>query len=114
MVRGRDLKTPLATSAMDKKSNGKKGGPGDPPKKKSKFPVTKGKVNIYSTEGKKIHTTTTKGYESMKGDKGLLKKVPGGYMYTKKVGGSSGKSTKNPSGMKHQSEIKRKKAAKKY
>ena len=35
MVRGRDLKTPLAASTMDKKSNGKKGGPGDPPKKKA-------------------------------------------------------------------------------
>mgnify|MGYP005661115961 CR=1 FL=1 len=31
MVRGRDLKTPLAVSTMDKA----KGGPGDPPKKKN-------------------------------------------------------------------------------
>tara|TARA_R110002020_G_scaffold264972_2_gene479755 strand:- start:845 stop:1153 length:309 start_codon:yes stop_codon:yes gene_type:complete len=38
MVRGRDLKTPLATSTMDKKSNGKKGGPGDGKKKKAKKP----------------------------------------------------------------------------
>ncbi len=49
MVRGRDLKTPLAASTMDKKSNGNglgskiaagvgkntKAGPGDPPKKKN-------------------------------------------------------------------------------
>ena len=36
MVRGRDLETPLAASTMDKKSNGKKGGPGDPKFKKAK------------------------------------------------------------------------------
>ncbi len=57
MVRGRDLKTPLAASAMDKKSNGKKGGPGDGKKKKTTKPprrtvvVRPGKKNVTFAKG---------------------------------------------------------------
>jgi len=102
MVRGRDLKTPLAASAMDKKSNGKKGGPGDPPKKKvknNKFPITKGKVNIYSTEGKKISTMTTAQLKQLqksgKGFSGSAKQInEGNWMYKKPVGGDSSKKGK--------------------
>ncbi len=119
MVRGRDLKTPLAASAMDKKSNGKKGGPGDPPKKKSKFPVTKGKVNIYSTEGKKMKSLTQSNYDALnKSGRGLkagtYKKVPGGYMMVKDVGGDSTRASRNPSGVRHPKEVSRKHAVKKY
>ena len=48
MVRGRDLKTPLAASTMDKKSNGKKGGPGDRPKKKKKTKKYSGDPNYHT------------------------------------------------------------------
>jgi len=60
MVRGRDLKTPLATSTMDKakgNGNGKKGGPGDGKKKKTTKPprrtvvVRPGKKNVTFKKG---------------------------------------------------------------
>jgi hypothetical protein len=111
----------MKTVAMRKAAKAKANGNGKGKKKKSsKFPVTKGKINIYSTEGKKIKTLSQSQYDALdksgRGFKsGQAKKVPGGYMYIKSTGGSSSaKSIDSPYGSRHQSEIKRKKAAKKY
>ena len=91
-----------------------------PKKKKSNFPIKKGYTHIYSAEGKLVGTQKTSDFRKMKGsDSSVLKKVPGGVMYKKKVADSryginvSGRSTKNPSGTQHTSEINRKKAANK-
>tara|TARA_R100001163_G_C4984488_1_gene139415 strand:+ start:193 stop:486 length:294 start_codon:yes stop_codon:yes gene_type:complete len=84
MVRGRDLKTPLATSTMDKA----KGGPGDGKKKSTKKPY-KGPVLIKDVKGKVIYRAKKKGeIEKMKGyeksiKSGLLKKTQTGYRYTR-------------------------------
>ena len=86
MVRGRDLKTPLAASTMDKaKGNGKKGGPGDPPKKKNKTKKYSGDPNLhtkitYKSTGKVRHfrkgeLEKLKNYGSAMGSGKLKKKV---------------------------------------
>ena len=88
MERSRDLKTPLATSTMDKKSNGKKGGPGDGKKKSTKKPY-KGPRVIRDVKGKVVYRSKKKGdIEGMKGfdssiRSGLLKKTQTGYQYTR-------------------------------
>tara|TARA_R100001440_G_scaffold46725_2_gene66420 strand:- start:1884 stop:2171 length:288 start_codon:yes stop_codon:yes gene_type:complete len=85
MVRGRDLKTPLAASTMDKKSNGKKGGPGDPPKKNKK-----GEINIkIARDPKRPSLYTNASFTQAQIDraiqKGVLKKGQGNrYMMIKK------------------------------
>jgi len=90
MVRGRDLETPLAASTMDKKSNGKKGGPGDPKFKKAK----KGIVNIYGKDGKFMKAMSLKKFRDLdkattkktgKKASSYMKKVQGGVQYTKDI-----------------------------
>ena len=91
MVRGRDLKTPLAASTMDKakgNGNGKKGGPGDGKKKSTKNPY-KGPKLIKDVKGKVVYRSKKKGdIEGMKDfhrsiQSGLLKKTQTGYQYTR-------------------------------
>lgn len=84
MVRGRDLKTPLAASTMDKA----KGGPGDGKKKSTKKPY-KGPKVIKDVKGKVVYRAKKKGdIEGIKGfdssiRSGLLKKTQTGYQYTR-------------------------------
>ena len=125
------MKTVAMRKAAKAKANGKGNGSGvkakstskkttaskpKPKKKKSNFPIKKGYVNIYSAEGKLVGTKTESAFKKMKGsDSNVLKKVPGGVMYKKKVTGSrygtnvSGK--KNPKSM---SDAQRKRESKKY
>lgn len=82
MVRGRDLKTPLAVSTMDKA----KGGPGDPPKKKNKSKKYSGKpsmqTKVIRPDGS--HAFMKKGqFEKMKG----YDKVMSNKTYTKRTRG---------------------------
>ncbi len=67
MVRGRDLKTPLAASTMDKKSNGKKGGPGDPPKKKPTNKTKPPRRTVVIRQGKPRKTFGKGEFEKMPG-----------------------------------------------
>jgi hypothetical protein len=82
MVRGRDLKTPLATSTMDKA----KGGPGDGKKKSTKKPY-KGPT-VVERPGKPPARFKKGEFEKMKGfdralSSGLIKKTQRGYKYTR-------------------------------
>ena len=82
MVRGRDLKTPLAVSTMDKA----KGGPGDPPKKKTKTKKYSGKpsmqTKVIRPDGshafmKKGQFEKMKGYDNVMSNKTYTKRTRG-------------------------------------